>query len=98
MLNSGNKINAMTLAYVVKLYLISWITIVGTQKIGSLSLKTYKMLAIEVLIHNKLAKVWYFKKTFLLVETSIEVVLGMVFLFFSNTNLQFGTRKLIHYC
>lgn len=32
--------------------------------------------------------------TFLLAETSIQVVLGMFFLFFSNANFQFNTREL----
>lgn len=47
------------------------------------------------LLLDKLKKVWFFKKTFLLTETSIEVVLEISFLIFSNANIQFIEKKLI---
>lgn len=39
-------------------------------------------------------RAWFFDKTFLLADTSIEVVLGMFFLSLSKSNWKFGAKKL----
>lgn len=46
------------------------------------------------LVKNKLGKVWFFEETFLLADTSIKVVLRMVFLTLSNTDMQFMKKEL----
>ena len=51
------------------------------------------------MLKNSLESVQFFEKTFLLANTSIEVVLGMPFLSFHNANVEFAeleklTRKL----
>ena len=38
-------------------------------------------------IKDKFKRAWFFKKMFLLADFSIEVVLEMFFLIFSNTNI-----------
>ncbi len=40
-------------------------------------------------IQDSLGRVRFFEETFLLVDTSMEVVLGMPFLSFSNANVEF---------
>lgn len=46
------------------------------------------MVLVGFLIYNKLNKIQFFKETFLLTNTSIEVVLNMSFLSFSNANIK----------
>ena len=38
-------------------------------------------------VENKFGKAWFFQKTFLLADTNMEMVLGMLFLTLSNTNI-----------
>ncbi len=53
------------------------------------------MILTGFLVQNKLRKVWFFEETFLLVDTSIKMILSMFFLTFSNTDMQFVEKKLI---
>ncbi len=84
----------MTPTYVAKLGLINQKTNVGAQKIDGLLLVTYKMILVDFSVQNKLGKDWFFEETFLFTDTSIEVVLGMLFLALSNANTQFIEKKL----
>ena len=45
-------------------------------------------------VEDKLRKAWFFQETFLLADISMEVVLGMPFLTFSNADIQFAEKKL----
>ena len=45
-------------------------------------------------VQDKLTKVQFFEKTFLVADTSIEVVLGMFFLTLSNVDVQFVEKEL----
>ncbi len=45
-------------------------------------------------LQDSLGRVRFFEKAFLLADTSMEVVLGMSFLAFSNADFQFGAEKL----
>ncbi len=76
----------MTPGYAVELGLTTWKTSVGAQKIDGLPLETYGMVSASFSLHNSLGKVRFFKETFLLADTSMEVVLGMLFLALSNAN------------
>lgn len=58
------------------------------------SLKTYNMALTKFLIKDSLEKIWFIEEMFLLTNTSIEVVLGMLFLFLNNANIRFGNEKL----
>lgn len=53
------------------------------------------MIIAKFLIQNSLETVCFFEKTFLLANTSIEMILRMFFLFFSNTDIEFADEKLI---
>ncbi len=45
-------------------------------------------------IQDSLEKVRFYEETFLLGDTSIKVVLGMPFLAFSNSDIQFKAERL----
>ncbi len=48
------------------------------------------MVSAHFLLQNSLERVRFFEKTFLLADISIEVVLEMPFLFFSNADVEFA--------
>ena len=83
----------MTLAYVVQQGLSTQKTSVRAQKIYGSPLKTYEIVSASFLFQDSLERVRFFEKTFLLVDTSMEVVLRMLFLAFSNAEFQFGVEK-----
>lgn len=93
MLNFGSEVNAMTSAYIAKLGFTPRITNIGTQKIDGSVLETYGMVPAEFSIYNKLNKAWFLEETFLLTDINMKMVLRTSFLFLSNENLQFGTKK-----
>ena len=45
-------------------------------------------------VKDKLGRAWFFSKSSLLAETSMEVILEMPFLTFSNANIQFAKKEL----
>lgn len=47
------------------------------------------------LLQNSLGKIQFFEKTFIFVNISIKIVLGMLFLTLNNTDFYFDTKKLI---
>lgn len=86
----------MTLTYVAWLSLEVRFTNVDALKIDSLALKIYRMVTTGFLVQNKLDRVWFFKKIFLLVNTSIEVVLEMPIHSLNNVDVEFTeARELI---
>ena len=87
LIDLGNKVNAMTLAHAKQLGLQVWRTDVGAQKIDGSLLWTFGMVIAGFQVKYKLGKVRLFQKSFLLAETSIEVVLGMLFLTLRNANI-----------
>lgn len=82
----------MILAYVAKLGLNPQKTLVRAQKIVSLPLKMYRMSSTKFSIHDSLEKILLFKETFLLANTSLEVVLKISFLSLSNAGNKFMER------
>ncbi len=76
----------MTPTYVAKLGLTTRKTSVVAQKIDGLSLKTHGIVSARFSLQDSLGRVRFFEETFLLADTSIEVVLGMPFLALSNTD------------
>lgn len=79
----------MTPTYAARLGLDVRPTNVGAQKIDGSALKTYEIVTTGFLVYDKLDRVQFFEKTFLLANISIEVVLEMPFLSFSNINIEF---------
>lgn len=62
---------------------------VGVEKIDGSPLKTYEMTIATFSVQDKLGWNRFFKETFLLTDTSMEVVLGMLFLSLSNADIDF---------
>ncbi len=85
----------MTPAYVAKLDLTTRKTSIRAQKIDSLPLETYGMVLARFYFQNSLGKIWFFKKTFLLANTSMEGALGILFLALNNADFLFDAEKLI---
>lgn len=75
----------MAPTYTAKLGLTLRPTNVGIQKIDGLALKTHGIITARFSVVDKLRRIRFFGKTFLLANTSIEVVIGI--LFFSLTHL-----------
>lgn len=84
----------MTSKFAAKLDFSTQLTNIRAQKIDGLALKTYGMAIAGFLIQDKLGKIRFFEETFLLADTSMEMVLGMLFLTFSNKNIQFKAGSL----
>ncbi len=95
LIDSGSEVNAMTPAYATKLGLTAWKTSVGAQKIDSSPLETYGMVSASFSLQDSLERVRFFEKTFLLADTSMEMVLEMLFLALNNADFQFGIEKFI---
>ena len=87
LINSGSKINVITLVYVSKLRLMVQKTDMKTQKIDSLLLEIYKIVIAAFQVLNKLGKARFFQETFLLTNTRMEVILEIHLLIFSNTDI-----------
>ncbi len=81
--------------YAIKLGLSIQKTDVGAQKIDGSSLETFDIVIAGFQVQDKLDQSRFFQETFLLADTSMEVVLGMSFLTFSNVEVEFSERKLI---
>ncbi len=90
LINSGSKVNTMTLVYVAKLGLTTRKTSLEAQKIDGSPLETHGMTSAKFLLQDSLGRVWFFELTFLLADTNIEVVLGMPFLSLSNIDVEFA--------
>ncbi len=80
LIDSGSEINTMTPAFTAKLGLRPRPTNVRVQKIVGSPLETNGMASARFSIYDSLERVRFFEETFLLVDISMEVVLGMPFL------------------
>ena len=87
LINLGSKINAMTPAYVSKLGLRVRHTDVGAQKIDGSTLETFEIVLTNFQVEDKLGRARFFQETFLLANTSVELILGMFFLALSNADI-----------
>ena len=77
----------MTPAYAKKLGLRVRKTNVGAQKIDGSVLETYGMVIAGFQVQDKLGRARFFQETFLVADTSMEVVFGMPFLTLSNADV-----------
>lgn len=88
-LDSNSEINTITLVYIAKLDLTTSKTSIRAKKIDSLPLETYDIALTVFLLQNNLKNIKFFEKTFLLVDSNIEIVLELSFLFFNNVDVKF---------
>lgn len=84
----------MTPAYAIKLGFITQKSSIRAQKIDDFILVTYEIVIVEFLVQDKLGKVQFIEETILLADTSMKVVLGILFLIFSNTDIRFVEKEL----
>ena len=94
LLDSYSKVNAMSPTYAGKLGLHIQKTNVGVQKIDDSTLKTFEMVIADFQMEDNGGRPRFFQKTFLVVNTKFEVILGMLFLKISNANVAFGKKTL----
>ncbi len=94
LIDSGSEVNAMTPGFAAKLGLIPRPTNVDAQKIDGSILEIYGMASAGFSLQDSLGRVRFFKETFLRADISMEVVLGMLFLSFSNADFLFGAGEL----
>ena len=94
LINSNSEVNTMTPAYAKQLGLQIQKSDVGAQKIYGLLLKTFGKVIVGFQVGDKLGRIRFFQKLFLLAEPSIKVVLKMLFLILSNTDIQFAEKEL----
>ena len=85
----------MTLVYALKLGFQVSCTNIKAQKIDGSIFKTFEIVLASFQMEDKLGKAWFFLETFLLADTSIEMMLKMSFLNFRNANMSFSKQKLI---
>ena len=93
-IESSNKVNAMTLAYISKLGLWVYRTNDRAQKIDGSTLKIFEIVLTSFQVEEKVRRVRFFQKTFLLTNISMGIILSMPFLMLSNANVQFVDIKL----
>ena len=84
-----SEVNVMTPTYASKLGLTVRPTNVGAQKVDGSTLETFGMVLASFQVENKLRRAHFFQKTFLVANTSIEVILGLPFLALSNADVSF---------
>lgn len=83
----------MTPAFVAKLGFFIWSIGIGKQKIDSFALNIYSIIIARFLIKDKRRKIRFFVETFLLADTSMDIVLGMSFLTLSNVEIAFDIES-----
>ena len=89
LINLGSKVNTIHPTYTTKLGLHARKIDVGLQKIDEFYLDTFKIMIANRSVKNKLEKIQFFQKAFLLANISLEVVLEMLFLTFSKADIWF---------
>ena len=95
LIDSGSKVNAMHPTYATKLGLCIRKIDVGAQKIDGSRLDTFGMVIADCLVKNKLGRVQFFQKTFLLANIGLEVVLEILFLTLSKADIRFVEWELV---
>ena len=93
LINSGNKANIITPAFVAKLGLSIQLIGIGAQKTDRSALKMYGMVIAGFSIWDKMGKIRFFEQSFLLADISMEVVLGIILLVLNNVDIKFNTES-----
>ena len=94
LLDLSSEVNAMTPAFASKLGIKVCSTNVGGQKINGSTLQTFRMVLANFQVEDKLARAHFFQELFILADTTVEVVLDMLFLTLSNVDVLFLKQEL----
>ena len=84
----------MSLAFTRQLGLKTQKSSIGAQKINSTTLKTYEMIVFIFFILDKDNRERFFKKSFILTDIKLDIVLRIFFLIINNTNIDFQAQNL----
>ena len=77
----------MALVYTKQLGLQVWETDIGAQKIDGLLLWPFEIVIAGFEVEDKLGRAQIFQESFLLAETRMKVVLGILFLTLGNADI-----------
>ena len=89
LLDLGKKVNAIHLTFAKKLGFPIRPTDVRVQKIDGTILDIYRIIVAAFLVTDKVNRVKFFEKIFLMANISLEVVFGKFFLILSNADVDF---------
>lgn len=89
LINSDNKMNDIVIAYMAKLGLKIQLIDVKIQKIDCSTLEIFDMVLVSFQVKNKLGQPLLLQKIFLVANTNVTMILGMLFLTHSNVNILF---------
>ena len=95
LIDLNSEVNAIHPAYTTKLGLRARKIDVGAQKIDGSHWNTFEIVIADCSVKDKLEKVRFFQKTFLLANIGLEVVLEMLFLTLSKADIRCAERKLV---
>ena len=84
----------MTPVYTAVLGLHVCPTDIGAQKIDRSMFSTYSIVLVNFQLKDKQGRLRFFQETFLVANTVIEVILGMLFLTLSKVKINFVEREL----
>ena len=94
LIDLGSEVNAMAPAYAKKLGLWVRKIDVSAQKIDGSTLETYGIVIAGFQVQDKFGKDRFFQETILVADTSVEVILKMLFLAFSKVEGNFAEKEL----
>lgn len=94
MFDSGKKINTINLTFTQKLGLKIRKTSIKAPKIDHSALEIFKLIIADFQVENKAGRLRNFQYTVQVANTKFKVVLGVLFLKFSNTNVSFSQKTL----
>lgn len=89
LINSDSEVNVINQDFTKKLVLEIYKTKVDAQKIDSLKLDTFGMVITSFSIEDKERRSRFFDKQFLLADINMDITLGILFLTFSNIEMDF---------
>lgn len=89
-----SEVNSIILAFTTIFSLTTRMKNLEARNLDGSLFKMYSIVLVVFFVPNSPTRVQFFKETFLLAETSIKIVLGMLFLFLSNIYVKFDARKL----
>lgn len=90
LIDSRVEINAMTPAYAVVLGLSVCLIDIETKRVDGSILSTYCMILVNFQLKDKWWQLQVFKKTFLMSDTTMKIILKMLFLTFSKVEINFA--------
>lgn len=93
-MHSGNVMNAMTSRSVVMFNISIRATSINTQKIDGFAIKTYETILAGFWTKDKVGKIRFFDETFLITNTSMEIVIEIDLLAGNYLDISFSDENI----